>query len=155
MRILHKQQDNPEAQDRALQQLAAQGFGGFVGNVAFDGYVDDETQWPAFLRGVRMAKASGMSLWLYDECGYPSGSARDLTLAGHPDWAARGLLVAETNTNRRRGRNGPAAGQAGLGGRLCRARRGRPTRPGRDLAPRSPTAACAGRRPRANGPSWR
>jgi hypothetical protein len=98
LRILHKQHDNPKLQDQQLKQLAAQGFGGFVGNVSFDGYVDDETKWPAFLRGVRAAKAAGMSLWLYDECGYPSGSARDLTLRGHPDWAARGLLVAMTNT---------------------------------------------------------
>jgi hypothetical protein len=97
LRILHKQQDQPASQDKVLRQLAAQGFGGFAGNVSFDGYVDDETKWPAFLRGVRMAKAAGMSLWLYDECGYPSGSARDLTLRGHPEWAARGLLVAETN----------------------------------------------------------
>ena len=99
LRILHKQHDNPVAQDQQLQQLAAQGFGGFVGNVAFDGYLDDESKWPAFLRGVRAAKAAGMSLWLYDECGYPSGSARDLTLRGHPEWAARGLLVAETNSS--------------------------------------------------------
>ncbi len=97
LRILHSQRDKPEEQDKQLQQLAAQGFGGFAGNVSFDGYVDDETKWPAFLRGVHMAKASGMSLWLYDECGYPSGSARDLTLRGHPEWAARGLLIAETN----------------------------------------------------------
>ena len=97
LRILHKQQDQPEAQDKVLQQLARQGFGGFAGNVSFDGYVDDETKWPAFLRGVHMAKAAGMSLWLYDECGYPSGSARDLTLRSHPEWAARGLLVTETN----------------------------------------------------------
>lgn len=98
LRIIHKQQDQPEAQDKVLQQLARQGFGGFAGNVSFDGYVDDATTWPAFLRGVKMAKAAGMSLWLYDECGYPSGSARDLTLRGHPEWAARGLLIAETNT---------------------------------------------------------
>ncbi len=96
--IIHAQHDDPADQDRHLQQLAAQGFGGFAGNVAFDGYVDDETKWPAFLRGVRMAKAAGMSLWLYDECGYPSGSARDLTLRDHPEWAARGLLVAQTHT---------------------------------------------------------
>jgi hypothetical protein len=97
LRILHQQQEQPEAQDRVLRQLAGQGFGGFAGNVSFDGYVDDETKWPAFLRGVKMAHAAGLSLWLYDECGYPSGSARDLTLKGHPEWAARGLLVAETN----------------------------------------------------------
>ena len=97
LRIIHSQQGNPDAQDQQLRRLAAQGFGGFAGNVSFDGYVDDETKWPAFVRGVRAAKAAGMSLWLYDECGYPSGSARDLTLRGHPEWAARGLLVAETN----------------------------------------------------------
>jgi hypothetical protein len=98
LRILHQQHDNPDLQDKQLKQLAAQGFGGFVGNVNFNGYVDDETKWPAFLRGVRAAKTAGMSLWLYDECGYPSGSARDLTLRGHPEWAARGLLVAVTNS---------------------------------------------------------
>ena len=97
LKIIHAQPDQTDAQDKLLQTLAAQGFGGFAGNVAFNGYVDDETKWPAFLRGVRMAKAAGMSLWLYDECGYPSGSARDLTLRGHSEWAARGLLVAETN----------------------------------------------------------
>jgi len=97
LRILHKQQDQQEAQDKALQQLAGQGFGGFVCNVAFDGYLDDETKWPAFLRAAHMGKDAGMTLWLYDECGYPSGSARDLTLKGHPEWAARGLLIAETN----------------------------------------------------------
>ena len=51
LRILHKQADQPEAQDKVLRQLAGQGFGGFAGNVSFDGYVDDETRWPAFLRG--------------------------------------------------------------------------------------------------------
>jgi hypothetical protein len=97
--IIHSQKDKPDEQDKQLQKLAAQGFGGFAGNVAFDGYVDDETKWPAFVRGVEMAKAAGMSLWLYDECGYPSGSARDLTLRGNPQWAARGLLVAEARSS--------------------------------------------------------
>lgn len=97
LRILHGQHDTPAEQDKILQALADQGFGGFAGNVNFTGYVDDPTKWPPFVRGVKMAKASGMSLWLYDECGYPSGSARDLVLRGHPEWAARGLLVAMTN----------------------------------------------------------
>ncbi|MDD4102902.1 MAG: glycosyl hydrolase, partial [Kiritimatiellae bacterium] len=95
--IIHSQKDRPEEQDRQLQALAARGFGGFAGNVAFEGYVEDETKWPPFLRGVRMAREAGMSLWLYDERGYPSGSAGDLTLRDNPEWAARGLLVAMTN----------------------------------------------------------
>ena len=97
LRIIHAQRDKPEEQDKHLLKLAEQGFGGFASNVAFDGYVEDETKWPPFIRGVKMAQASGMSLWLYDERGYPSGSAGDLTLRGHPEWAARGLLIAETN----------------------------------------------------------
>ncbi len=96
--IIHAQRDNPTEQDRQLQRLAARGFGGFAGNVAFEGYVEDETKWPAFLRGVRMAKAAGMSLWLYDERGYPSGSAGGITLRDHPEWAARGLLTAEATS---------------------------------------------------------
>ena len=42
-----------------MQQLAAQGFGGFVGNVSFDGYLDDESKWPAFLRGAFTALRTG------------------------------------------------------------------------------------------------
>jgi hypothetical protein len=95
--IIHSQKDDPAEQDKQLASLVARGFGGFAGNVSFDGYVEDETRWPPFLRGVEKAKAAGLSLWLYDERGYPSGSAGDLTLRGHPEWAARGLLVAETN----------------------------------------------------------
>lgn len=98
LKIIHKQPDDPAAQDRMLQQLAANGFGGMVSNVGFDGYLEDESKWPAFLRGVQEAKKAGMSLWLYDERGYPSGSAGDLTLRGHPEWAARGLLVAEVTS---------------------------------------------------------
>jgi len=97
LRILHSQKEDPRLQDQQLRELAEQGFGGFAGNVAFNGYVDDESKWPAFVRGVSAAKAAGMSLWLYDECGYPSGSARDLTLKDHPEFGARGLLIASTN----------------------------------------------------------
>ena len=97
LRIVHAQPDKPETQDAQLRHLVAQGFGGFAGNVSFDGYVECEAKWPAFLRGVDIAHRAGLSMWLYDERGYPSGSAGDLTLRGHPEWAARGLLVAETN----------------------------------------------------------
>jgi len=35
-----------------------------------------------------------MSMWLYDERGYPSGNAGGLVLRDHPEWEARGLLIA-------------------------------------------------------------
>jgi hypothetical protein len=98
LRIIHNQSDDPQRQNQILTQLADQGFGGFAGNVSFKGYVEDPTKWPPFVRSVQLAKDAGMTLWLYDEQGYPSGSAGDLTLRGHPEWAARGLLIAQTNS---------------------------------------------------------
>jgi alpha-L-rhamnosidase len=43
---------------------------------------------------VKAAKQAGDALWLYDERGYPSGNAGGITLRGHPEWEARGLLAA-------------------------------------------------------------
>ena len=38
-----------------------------------------------------------MAIWIYDELGYPSGTAGGRTLAGHPEWRARGWLVSPSN----------------------------------------------------------
>jgi hypothetical protein len=54
-----------------------------------------QAKWKAFRRGVEEAKKDGMAMWLYDERGYPSGTAGGLTLRGHPEWEARGLLIAD------------------------------------------------------------
>ncbi|MBM3891756.1 MAG: hypothetical protein FJ388_21790, partial [Verrucomicrobia bacterium] len=63
-KIIHGLPDAPAEQDALFDKLTAQGFGGFVGNVSFNGYVESEDRWRAFLRGVREAKRRGMSLWL-------------------------------------------------------------------------------------------
>jgi hypothetical protein len=98
LKIVHGLPDAPEAQDRLLRTLAAQGFGGIVCNVSFTDYLESEAKWKAFLRGVEEAKKAGMVMWLYDERGYPSGTAGGLTLRGHPEWEARGLLIADAKT---------------------------------------------------------
>ncbi|MBO7653569.1 MAG: hypothetical protein J6U40_01490, partial [Kiritimatiellae bacterium] len=90
--IRHVPSDDLKRQAAELKSLAERGFGGWAGNVSFDGYVDNEAKWPSFLYSVKESRAAGMALWLYDECGYPSGSARDLTLRDHPELEARGLL---------------------------------------------------------------
>ena len=92
--IRHVPSDDLNRQAADLKSLAERGFGGWAGNVSFDGYVDNEAKWPSFLYSVKASREAGMALWLYDECGYPSGSARDLTLRDHPELEARGLLVA-------------------------------------------------------------
>ena len=77
-----------------IERLQGQGFGGVVCNVSFDQYLESDAKWQAFTRAVGEAKKAGMALWLYDERGYPSGNAGGLVLRDHPEWEARGLLVA-------------------------------------------------------------
>ncbi len=69
-----------------------------VCNVSFDQYLESDAKWSAFARAVNEAKKAGLALWLYDERGYPSGNAGGITLRDHPEWEARGLLVADTET---------------------------------------------------------
>ncbi len=94
--IVHMLPDEPEKQDAMFDHLRTKGCGGITTNVSFDGYVENEDRWKAFLRAVPEAKRRGMSLWLYDEKGYPSGNAGGITLRDHPEWEAHGLLVAQT-----------------------------------------------------------
>jgi len=96
IKIIHNWPDQPEAQDALIQRLQAQGFGGVVCNVSFDQYLESDEKWTAFRRALEKAKQAGMALWLYDERGYPSGNAGGLVLRNHPEWEARGLLVADT-----------------------------------------------------------
>lgn len=99
LKIIHGWPDQPEAQDELIRRLTAQGFGGVVCNVSFDQYLESEAHWQAFERAVREARKAGMALWLYDERGYPSGNAGGLVLRDHPEWEARGLLIADTESN--------------------------------------------------------
>ena len=84
--------------DEDLLKLQRQGFGGLACNVHIGtNYLDSAEYWEVFRHAVREMKSAGMAMWLYDELGYPSGTADDQVLRGHPEWAARGLLVAVTN----------------------------------------------------------
>ena len=94
----HTRQNNRELNDKELRDLLLDGFGGMACNVSFGtNYLDSAADWDMMRYVVKEAKAAGMALWLYDENGYPSGTARDKTLKGHPEWQARGVLIAVTN----------------------------------------------------------
>ncbi len=95
LKIIHGWPDDAQAQDALIRTLAQQGFGGVVCNVSFTEYLRSEPRWAAFVRAVNEARKAGMSMWLYDEKGYPSGSADGLTLEGHPEYEAQGLLIAD------------------------------------------------------------
>ena len=98
IKIIHRLPLVPAEQDAQFQTLIRQGFGGFVSNVSFRDYLENEEYWRAFVRGVTEAKRAGMSLWLYDERGYPSGLAGGITMRGHPEYEARGLLIADASS---------------------------------------------------------
>jgi hypothetical protein len=84
-----------EAERELLDTLQAQGFGGVVTNVAWgDDYLHNPAAWDQLRRVVAHAREKAMALWLYDEKGYPSGSAGGQVLQGHPEWEPEGLLVA-------------------------------------------------------------
>ena len=74
------------------------GFGGMATEVAIDRrYLDDEKDWDVFRGEIAEMRRLGMTIWIYDELGYPSGTAGGRTLAGHPEWRARGWLVSPSN----------------------------------------------------------
>lgn len=87
--------DPPATQDKLLATLASRGFGGMVTNVCWKDYLQSDSLWQSFVDEVHKAKQAGLALWLYDEHGYPSGNAGGLTMQEHPEWEARGLLIAD------------------------------------------------------------
>ena len=90
----------PDAAKTAAEiaALKDRGFGGFVCNVNFDtNYLHNAASWGILRQVVEKARAAGMTLWLYDEKGYPSCTAGGQTLEGHPEWQARAYLVSVTN----------------------------------------------------------
>jgi hypothetical protein len=95
LKIIHSWPDEPAQQDQLIRSLQRQGFGGLVCNVSFTDYLQSEAKWQAFRRAVTEARRAGLALWLYDEKGYPSGTAGGLVLRDRPEWEARGLLVAD------------------------------------------------------------
>ena len=96
--LRHTRQNNRKLNDKELRDLMLAGFGGMGCNVTFStNYLDSADDWDTLRYVVKGARAAGMALWLYDENGYPSGTARDKTLRGHPEWQARGVLIAVTN----------------------------------------------------------
>ncbi len=99
LKIVHGWPDDPREQDGLIAGLIGQGFGGVVCNVSFTDYLESDAKWQAFVRAVKAAKDAGMSMWLYDEKGYPSGTAGGITMRDHPEWQARGLLVAEAESD--------------------------------------------------------
>ncbi len=80
-----------EGIDQSLEQLLRVGAGGIVANVGFKDYLVSPQQWDLFRYGMQKADDLGLLLWLYDEKGYPSGTAGGIVTRSHPEYVALGL----------------------------------------------------------------
>ena len=79
---------------RNVDDVYARGYGGIVTNVAWSkDYLQNSRAFENLVSVVEHAiEDNGMYVWLYDEYGYPSGSAYGLTLKGNPEYEALGLV---------------------------------------------------------------
>lgn len=74
------------------------GVGGVVTNVPWHAvdshgdYLCNQDDFDFINKVLDDCEQAGLKLWLYDEKGYPSGSADGLTLKDHPEYEARGIV---------------------------------------------------------------
>lgn len=68
------------------------GFAGIVGNVNYTRkFPNDTEKWQGFEKGIRSYIDKGLHTWIYDEKGYPSGSAGGYVTESHPEFVAKGI----------------------------------------------------------------
>ena len=98
-KIVHHPPEEPEAQEALLAQLVDLGFGGLVVNAWGPGYLAVDENLHRLAAFVERAKAAGLILWLYDERGYPSGTAGGLTLENYPLLEVHALQAGSQTTS--------------------------------------------------------
>ncbi len=98
LQIIHGVGPNQATVD-GMQRYRDAGLGGVVCNVSFDHYLRSDDHWRSFVSGVDACKQLGLRVWIYDEEGYPSGSAGGLVLEGHPEYEAMALAYDPTQND--------------------------------------------------------
>ena len=90
MQIVHGLAPN-QASQAGMAIFKNLGLGGIVCNVSFDRYMQSEDHWNTLAQAVKSCSQLGLRVWIYDEDGYPSGSAGGLVLKENPDHEALSL----------------------------------------------------------------
>ena len=91
-RIFHMYHGFGDNYETVLNTLHSYGFRGVVTNNAWDeNYLRNASNYAVVNAVIDKSKAMGMTVWLYDEYGYPSGTADHQTLDGHPEYEAIGV----------------------------------------------------------------
>lgn len=79
--------------EKRLEKDIEVGWGGMVANLCYTpDFPDNEGEWKALEAGCRAYAENGFKIWIYDEKGYPSGSAGGAVLDAHPEFEAVGLI---------------------------------------------------------------
>ena len=75
-----------------LNTLYDYGFRGVITNNTWDeNFLKNSSNYAIMNAAINTAHKMGMTVWLYDEYGYPSGTADRQTLDGHPEYEAIGI----------------------------------------------------------------
>lgn len=87
--IIHERITDPDM----LERFDKIGFAGVAGNVkyTFD-YPENKEIWEDTEKGFRAYNERGMTTWIYDENGYPSGTASGAVLERHPEYEALNMV---------------------------------------------------------------
>jgi hypothetical protein len=76
----------------AVERMKDQGFAGIVTNVSEKNYLRDESAWGFFGEVLEECRRLDLRVWIYDEVGYPSGTAGGMIPREHPEYEAVGLV---------------------------------------------------------------
>lgn len=79
--------------EKYVDMHVRQGFGGIVGNIDYTPtFPHDTAAWDNAINGLRTYIDHGLGTWIYDEKGYPSGTAGGAVLEEDPSYEALGVL---------------------------------------------------------------
>ena len=81
---------------KQADELLEYGFAGIVGNLPYtEDFPDNREAWEQTEEAYRALIGKGMHTWIYDEKGYPSGTAGGAVIDENPDFIAEGLYCYE------------------------------------------------------------
>ncbi len=79
-----------------VESVLDYGYAGIVGNLPYtDNFPNDQDAWDQTEKAYRTLIENGLHTWIYDEKGYPSGTAGGAVIDENPDFVAEGLYCYE------------------------------------------------------------
>jgi len=92
--IMHNWPGERNTRQALMDAIAAYGYGGVVTNVPREnGGIQNPGNIEEFKQIIQELEERGLSFWIYDEDGYPSGYAAGKVLEGHPELEAKGFYM--------------------------------------------------------------